>query len=276
MIKSSKELEILGNYKAEYVKTDSEVLNDLLDGGLKTDNLIVIQAPTGVGKTTVMLRLAIRALIAQKKVMYYSCGEQSAEELKTKMICMLASVPFKGYGKLDYTEEEYDKIIKTTSEFADKLENLYFGYCDNDCEAKDFDDAVQKGVSYIFIDYIGSCLAETMESQYSFMTRMASTAYRFAVNNHVCIVTAMQTNRALKAELKNSNLDVDTIDETFMADSVGPARKASICISLFEYNGHKYMVVYKNRSNGKLGHACIDFEPNTYKWVEMFDPKHGF
>ena len=276
MIKTSNDVTILTEYQAEYVKTDSDTLNELLDGGLKTDNLIVLQAPTGVGKSTVMMRLAIRALIAHKKVMYYSCGEQSVEELKTKIICMLAAVPFRGYGKLDYSEDEYNKITDAFEKYKEMFDNLYFGYCDNGVCIDDFSEAIKNGVSYIFIDYIGSCLADTLDSQYAFMTRMASDLYHYAVNKHVCIFTAMQTNRALKAELRNPQCDLDSIDETFMADSIGPARKASICLSLVEYQGQKYLTVFKNRGNGKLGHICIEFRENTYQWVEMFNPKAGF
>lgn len=264
--------------KIEYVKTDSETINEVLGGGLRTGNLIVVEAPSGAGKTTFMMRLFIRALLAHKPVAYLSIGEQDETEVFERIACM--------FYKIDYTEfietrseEDCQKINDFINEYKDLCK---ISYSDDPFanEKKEFiefmRDVNQKNIKFIFIDYLGSVLAEQLDSQYSYLTKLAAELKNRCTDNNIMIMTAMQTNRPLKSELRLETLDVTSIDETFMADSIGPARKASICMALFQWKGQYYLNVFKNRLNGKLKAIQLEFEPTTYKWIEFFNGKEGF
>ena len=271
--------------RIEYVKTDSEQLNEILGGGIRTGNLIVLEAPSGAGKTTFMMRLFIRCLLARKPVAYISIGEQDETEVFERIACM--------YCKIDYAtfidtrdEEDCEKITCFLEKFGDLI-HIY--YSDDPFEEhnvaqgepnNDFipimRDINENKVKFIFMDYLGAVLADQLDSQYSYLTKLAAGLKNRCTDNNIMIMTAMQTNRPLKAELRLDTLDVTSVDETFMADSIGPARKASICMSLFQWKGQYYLNVYKNRLNGKLKAIQMDFKPINYQWVEYFNGKEGF
>lgn len=264
--------------KIEYVKTDSDQLNEILGGGLRTGNLIVVEAPSGVGKTTFMMRLFIKALLAHKPVAYLSIGEQDETEVFERIACM--------FYKIDYTsfietrsEEDCQKIKDFINEYKDLCKISYSDdpFTNEKEEFVEFiRDVNQRNIKFIFIDYLGSVLAEQLDSQYSYLTKLAAELKNKCTEKNLMIMTAMQTNRPLKSELRSETLDVTSIDETFMADSIGPARKASICMALFQWKGQYYLNVFKNRLNGKLKAIQIEFKPTTYEWVEFFNGKEGF
>ena len=268
----------------EYVKTDSEQLNEMLGGGLRTGNLIVVQAPSGAGKTTFMMRLFIRALMAHKKVAYISIGEQDEVEVFERIACMDKKIDYANF--IDSRTEEYcEKINDFIEHFRDQV-NIYYSD-DPFCPTEDengklhYDintimrDIKEKEIKFVFMDYLGAAMADNLDSQYSYLTKLAAKLKNACTNRNIMIFTAMQTNRALKSALKDKEFDPSSIDETFMADSIGPARKASICMSLFERQGKYYLNVFKNRLNGKLGVIQFDFKPINYQWVEYFG-KEGF
>ena len=269
----------------EYVKTDSDQLNEMLGGGLRTGNLIVVQAPSGAGKTTFMMRLFIRALMAHKKVAYISIGEQDEIEVFERIACMGRKIDYANF--IDTrTSEDCDKIRDFIEHFGEQINIYYsddpFAPTEDENGKIHYDintimrDIKEKNIKFIFMDYLGASMADNLDSQYSYLTKLAAKLKNACTNRNIMIFTAMQTNRALKAELREDGFDPSSIDETFMADSIGPARKASICMSLFERQGQYYLNVFKNRLNGNLGVIQFDFKPINYEWVEFFNGKEGF
>lgn len=271
--------------RIEYVNTDSEQLNEILGGGIRTGNLIVVEAPSGAGKTTFMMRLFIRCLLARKPVAYISIGEQDETEVFERIACMYCNIDYATF--IDTRDEEdCGKITYFLEKFGDLI-HIY--YSDDPFEEHNaaqgepnnefipiMRDINENKIKFIFMDYLGAVLAEQLDSQYSYLTKLAAGLKNRCTDNNIMIMTAMQTNRPLKAELRSDTLDVTSVDETFMADSIGPARKASICMSLFQWKGQYYLNVYKNRLNGKLKAIQMDFNPTTYQWVEYFNGKEGF
>jgi len=265
----------------DVVKTDCSQLNTMIGGGLRTDNLYVLQAPSGTGKTTFMMRLAINCLKQGKKVMYISAGEQDNREIIERILCMETGIDYEKFVE-KYDDNEVKKCWN-----VDFLENLYINYSDNPFTINHstnlndmyyfLKEAEEENIKFIFFDYLGSCMADNEESNYSFLTSKAAFLKNYASNKHVCIFTAMQTNRYLLSELKKNNVDYSMLNEEFMADSVGPARKCCFGMTLVKENDKRYHLnVFKNRLNGKLGEMVLQFEPYTFRWLEYFMPKKGF
>ena len=257
-----------------YFLTDCSQLNEALGGfGIQSGNLVVVQAPTGEGKTTFMMRLAINAA-KEHKVAYISCGEQDEKELSVRFICMIRQIKYQGVQESSYTPEQV-KDLKSFAEHSEAFSNIDVFYEENDpitLSHKLADD----GYKFIFIDYLGCLLAPTQDQQYQFLTRVASALKNLATEKNIGIITAMQTNRSLLSALKDPTLDPVSVDETFMADSIGPARKATICLSWFNYKNKRYLVLYKNRFNGQKCSAVIGVDPLSYTWIEYFNPDEGF
>lgn len=254
--------------------TDSQQLNDALGGnGIESGNLVVVQAPTGEGKTTFMMRLAILAA-KEHKVAYISLGEQDLKELSVRFAKMIQHKEYKGVHKSSYDENELEET-KDFCEHSKCFNNIEIYYETTDACAT-VNTAIKDGAQFIFIDYIGCLLAEQQDQQYSFLTKVASWLKEKATEHNVSIITAMQTNRLLLKELKDPELDPVTVDESFMGDSIGPAKKATICITWFRYKKNRYLTLYKNRFNGEKLSIQVDVEPYSYKWNEYFKPESGF
>lgn len=268
----------------KWVGTDSVQLNEMLGGGLMTGNLIVVQAPSGVGKTTFMMRSFIRTLIAGEKAAYISIGEQDEREILERIACM--------YNKIDYVSffkyRSKDDVDKCQKFFDKNFDNMLIHYSDDPFEMHTdlngnetcemtaiMHDIVDNDIKFVFIDYLGAAMADRADSQYSYLTKLSGKLKNIATKHNLMIMTAMQTNRPFKTALKDSNFDLTDADESYMADSIGPVRKASVCMTLFEKDGHYRLNVFKNRLNKNLGCITMDMEPLSYKWLEYFG-KHGF
>lgn len=255
--------------------TDSDELNAALGGrGIESGNLFIVQGPTGSGKTTFLMRLAILAA-KEHKVTYISlCGEQPLEELSSRLAKMIRGKPYHGYFAEDYTEEE---LQEEEEDLAQKTswKNIEIVYEKND-PLTTLDKAVERGAEVIVIDYLGSLNTEIQEQMYSFLTSVAIALKDRATEKNIIIITAMQTNRNLDLELKNNDVDPLTVDGSFMADSIGPARIGTICLSWFKYRGKRYLTLYKNRFNGEK--VCIEMrvEPKTYRWIDVENVEAGF
>ena len=115
-------------------KTDSTTLNETLGGdGIETNNLVVLQAPTGEGKTTFMMRLAINASQQGHKVAYISLGEQSEDELQIRFICMIRSIKYRGVKAKHYTDSQQLWINEAFDDESckDILDNIDTYYDEN-------------------------------------------------------------------------------------------------------------------------------------------------
>lgn len=272
-----------GHY--DCVSTDCKELNECLCGGLRTGDLIVFEAASGCGKTTTLQRLAINSAEQCKKCMFISGGEQPAEEIVERMACMMCGYDYSEFIK-EYKDDQVENAKSKLERIIDYVdveysEDPFANYKIEDNKPYTYDmeqfilKAVNEGIQFIFFDYIGSSLPELADSTYAYYTHMATILKSWATKYHLCIVTAIQMNRAFKEAIKNDkkyhNFDPNLVDETFMADSIGPARKASVCIAYFEHNGQRYLNVFKNRLNGKckLIPVKVDETNHTYSWSEF-------
>lgn len=275
--------------KIDIVTTDSITLNEMLGGGLRTSNLIVLQAPSGIGKTTFMMRLFNNTILQKKKVAYLSIGEENEIEIAERISCMFKSLE---YDKFTATrnEEESQKVEEYLESHSD---DYYICYSDDPFEWKKvsngkgeklirdidifFEEIKKRNINFVFIDYVGAVIAPGRETLYSYLTRVCSDLKNIATDENLMIFTAMQTNKQLKFESRQKEFDFESMDETFMADSIGPARKATICMTLCNtpVPGMYYLNVFKNRLNGKKGLITLKMKPRNYAWDEMFG-KDGF
>ena len=272
--------------KVDMILTESPTLNEYLGGGLRTGNLVVLEAPSGIGKSTIMQRLFIRGLMGKKKVAYLSIGEQDQKEIAERIACMFKNIE---YDKFDIsrTDDDFDKI----EEFLENnYNNYYICYSDDPWGTVETDEetgkpertidlfiknAMRKDIHFIFIDYLGAIMPPAKETAYAYLTKVATELKTWCTDNNLMIFTAMQTNKQFKIDAHQPNFDPENMDEVYMQDSIGPARKATICLGLGKKKDNYYLNVFKNRLNGKLGLINFSIKPITYKWDELFG-KDGF
>ena len=250
----------------DVVSTDLSSLNEALGGGLRTSNLIMLQAPTGEGKTTTFVRWACLALLQGKKVFFYTINEQDKQEMLIRIKCALCRINYKSKNSNKYDEKEKERM--KSDYIKNLLKNLVLAYSENAINTSYLDKVVSMGCNYIFIDYLGNDLPNRSDETYSHLTKRAALLKNFATKNNVCIVTAMQTNRNFSKDRELQDFNPASVDESYMADSVGPARKATVCLALFNYKKEKYLKLYKNREFASTGLIKIRFEPNSLKMIE--------
>lgn len=281
----------------ETVKTDDPILDEAFGYGLSTKNLIIIQAPSGAGKTTLLMRFALNCLKARKKIAYISIGEQDRNEIFERLACMHKGINysefnryredsdvekihnfrdfFKDYINIYYTESPFDVIDITPEEFEQReIFDSVFTTEYNEI-IKDID---KKGIKFIFLDYMGSDLNDDPKvNNYIWLGKFAAGLKNNCSNKNVMVMTAMQTNKIFKGRLKDPNFRPDDADEEYMSDSIGPARKATICATFFKYKGNKYLNFFKNRLTGETPCLRLDIaEKSNYKISVYIDPEKGF
>ena len=72
----------------EIIPTGFEWLDERLGGGLHAGSLLLVQAPSGQGKTSFLLSLAMNWIRAKESVLYISAGEQTAMEIYRRLTAM--------------------------------------------------------------------------------------------------------------------------------------------------------------------------------------------
>lgn len=253
------------------VKTDSDKLNSILGGGLITNNLIIFQGPSGIGKTTILQRLSLNCIDAGEKIMYISAGEQDARELTERFCCMINGYSYSEY-VFNKDLEKKSIVLETQSKIADKI-NLVYGeeismadleYC--------LEWAKNNEINYVFLDYLGCMTADSEDGQYAYLKRVAGILKNKATGGNLCVITSMQTNRTFDIDYKSRNFDYKMANIEYMAESKGPGIKGTVCITMCRdkiQNTVLHLNVFKNRFTGQLDDVTVAVSRNTYTWKDI-------
>lgn len=278
--------------KVEVVPTSIPSLNDLIGGGLRTRNFYVLLASTGVGKTTTMMGFMLDVLESGKKVAFLSIDEEDQYEVAERVSCMHNRVRYEQLVDGSISDEDFEKVDHfITHELAENAE-IYFSRDPFVYRSEIIEEAgkpktvtyreidvilsnmKENDIKYLFIDYLGAIITEEQSKMYSRLAEYSSELKTYASEHNCMIFTSMQANRELKKAMKQPDFDVTLVDESFMADSIGPARKATVCLSLIKQKGERNTAtlnVFKNRLNGQNGHIKITIDPLSLRWDEFYD-----
>ena len=254
------------------VPTDSEALNDALNGGISTGEFYLIPSASGVGKTTILQRLTLRTLIEGYDAAFISLGEQKPETLYEGLMCMNRKKRYANYRHASNEErrEFYDKVME--SKFGKELRYKLHYYYTNDVTTKDikeiFSDIKEKGIRFVFIDYIGSNTPEG-EAGRNALKKFCEMLACTADEENICIVSPIQTNRKYDEEESKGELVPQNINASYVADSMNTVRKATVGMSFIRIRGtnEAYFNVFKGRFiDNKL--VKIYIEPYSYRWSD--------
>lgn len=284
------------------VPTDSKTLNEKLGGGLMTGQFYIFQAPSGGGKTTLLLRMFLNVIYAGHKAAYISMGEQTEKELYERLICMVTGSKYPTYLKEEneFREKKYDTFTNFLKEKVDNIylyytENPYRNYVLNEDEVKEgkkpiysndftgiMSSIINEDIQFIFVDYIGAdCPESEKENRYQQLKLYCDQLEHLADKNNKCVVSAMQMNRPFFNYLRSKDFDPDYVGSEFTADSIGAIHKVKVGISFFKCKNQdgvekQYFNVFKNRTFGDLGSVPVKILPYTYKWKEEGEEIHPF
>jgi len=118
MMTEIERLKALGNSKLIGTDTGFKNLNDKTSGFGKGD-LVIIAARPAMGKTALVLNMALRAIERNEGVAFFSL-EMPAEQLMLRLLSAKTSIPLQALRVGDLRDEQWSQLSAATSELAEK------------------------------------------------------------------------------------------------------------------------------------------------------------
>jgi len=118
MMDEIERLKALGNSKLIGVDTGFKNLNDKTSGFGKGD-LVIIAARPAMGKTALVLNMALKAIERNEGVAFFSL-EMPAEQLMLRLLSAKTSIPLQALRVGDLRDEQWSQLSAATSELAEK------------------------------------------------------------------------------------------------------------------------------------------------------------
>jgi replicative DNA helicase len=176
---------------------------DLLLGGLKRSDLVIVGARPSVGKSSFALGIARNAAMVQKmNVAFYSL-EMSAEQLAVRLLSSEANVPGDRLRLGQQTELEERRIIKATGELSEA--NIWFDDSPQltaaELRAKSRRLAGKVGLDLIIVDYLQLMQGESTsgrENRVQEISYISRTLKGLARELRVPVIALAQLSRAIE------------------------------------------------------------------------------
>jgi len=118
MMSEIERLKALGNSKLIGTDTGFKNLNDKTSGFGKGD-LVIIAARPAMGKTALVLNMALKAIERNEGVAFFSL-EMPAEQLMLRLLSAKTSIPLQALRVGDLRDEQWSQLSAATSELAEK------------------------------------------------------------------------------------------------------------------------------------------------------------
>jgi len=118
MIKEIERLKAMGNSKLIGVDTGFRNLNDKTSGFGKGD-LIIVAARPAMGKTALVLNIALKAIERGEGVAFFSL-EMPAEQLMLRMLSAKTSIPLQALRVGDLTDEQWGQLASAVDDISRK------------------------------------------------------------------------------------------------------------------------------------------------------------
>lgn len=243
--------------------TGVEVVDYLLGiDGLTQGDLVLLSAPTGVGKTTLLciMMMSMAGLYPNDKFLFIGT-EQTEKEIYSKLLSIENHISINELRK---------GHINNFKEIGD---NIYFQYFEND--KFDVIDCIEKahdeGFKFVFYDYLGAILDATNDKEWAALEMQADALKRLANKTDMIIFTATQTSNNIEELEKEPKI----YNQRFLANSKGIARKCSVCFILARNIGkdsndfNVTLDLYKNRHGEapKRVKFKLDYEFGEISWL---------
>ncbi|AGL90769.1 replicative DNA helicase [Candidatus Phytoplasma australiense] len=258
------------------IKTGFKNLDELISG-FKPNQLIILGARTGMGKTAFMLNLACN--IAKnfttnpetQKAVIFSL-EMAAEELGIRLLFSASQIPLKQLQHKNLTKNDKlqlliadDKITQLNILIDDDRNNKI-----EDIKTKCRQMKYTKGLDIVFIDYLHLLKDDQSFNTYQAISVISRELKKLASELNIPIVALSQMNRATYVrEVKSPQLtdlrDSGTIEQD--ADVVMLLHRESY-YQKPDIDPHTNLIIAKNRS-GQLGECSFNF----YKKIQRFEAK---
>lgn len=193
-------------------------------GGLTSTDLALIIAGTNLGKTTLLLNMAIAMMKKGKKILFYSL-EMSSRQLMNKLISI--------YGKFNAFNISQgvvmkDSIILTAKEFSQfPITIVHQGIITSqDVITETYNRKLRGQVDIVMLDYVQRLSDQSKENEVIRLGTIARNLKNFALANEIPIITPAQVD---KDSSKSGKIAVENV-----AWAKALADEADIALYLYE------------------------------------------
>lgn len=239
-----------------YHETTQRVRSGLRDidkvtkNGFPNKSLSVFVAPTGIGKSTIMVSMATSMYLAGEKVLYIT-GEMAEEKIAERIdanvldvnLDSLMAMPKRNYiSRMQNIAEKSAGRIIVKEYPTGSASVIHFRALMNELKIK-----AKFTPTIVFVDYLNIFASSRMkngDSSYAYIKAIAEELRGFAVEFNLPVVTATQTNRA---GVGASDYDLTEVSESMGVTHTADFIAAMISTDSLEQQGQIRLKQLKNR-----------------------------
>lgn len=253
------------------VTTGMDLLDGMMNGGMIPSNFVVIGARPGVGKSALLLSMALAAGGKGKKVLYISL-EMSDEENAQRTLAHISQISFARLIKQEQlSDKEYLRISEGMEAYG--LENIQH-YAAAICRVSDIRNLAvrlkdQGGLDMVCVDYIGLLRPEqNLGSRVNEISQITRDLKALAMELGVVVVAAAQLNRdnakfnrrPVLSDLRESgSIEQDANVVIFVHDDGTPPD---------EYGGKRMELIIAKNRQGQRGIIRVVFRGSVMRFAE--------
>lgn len=253
--------------------TGFKSIDEGLGGGISAGETSCFLGLSNSGKSLLLAHCSIRNMLRGKKVLYLSL---EMNELKTakRFDSMLSGVNIRHLmqNKLEVIKELNSRVEGDLDKKKLIIKQFPAASMDMNLLRSYYSQLVLNGFipSLVIIDYLGE-FANIPNVKLHESREILSKAIRsFSIENNVCVMTALQSNRTGKTVLKENGV----LDEENIGDSYGSIRPFDLCISINQSQEEKQLNIlrlftFKVRDGASKYFVYLKQDPETLSYHEI-------
>lgn len=228
----SDELDFLLSDMPEYIPTGIPELDSALGGGLLEQSYNIILAETNIGKTTIMLNLALNAMRRNESVIYLTF-EETKQAILSRLIQNILKIKMSDVSKInEYQKNLVKNIIKNVIVVSEPSSSV---------STTDFFKMISThDHSVVFIDYYTHFKKNPKNDVLQELTKISTDLSNYAKQNDKIVWSAAQARResfGKKPSLADAGASIDSVR---LADVVIGASKGE---TVNDGTDNKYQVI---------------------------------
>jgi replicative DNA helicase len=253
-------------------------------GGLKRGEVGAYMGLSGTGKSVMLVKSAVRNIVRGKKVLYLSL-EMSEDGIARRFDSQLARMDMRNL------INNRDSVIKSVKEYVSEdidkrklvIKQFAAGTLDMPALRAYVSQLRLQGFTpdVICLDYVGELKDYENVKVYESRQRLVRELRGLAMEEKICIMTALQANRRGREQVQSTGV----MDDDALGDSYGQARPLDLIISINigtqdKEGGIGQLFVVKNRDGEsrktiyiKKEDDCLDFKVITTQEYQMIYQK---
>jgi len=262
--------------------------------GFRVKELVVLTAPSNVGKSLITNEIMYRFLEAGE-VCGYICLEEGTKESIQRLIAKRCGVnynKFKEHPLSVTTKEKIEGAYKWLTEERSAFFLDHFGSLQiNDLMNKIKSFVFANKVRYLLVDHLSMIFSGSMaENERREVDLLMTHLAAFCAANEVCIIAVSHLNRSIAMDFKPPKMKDGSEPQSWWVPVTKEAMRSSSSLEQLSWTvlglepqllaskerGHVRLTVLKNRTHGYLG-ICDEFiiDDNSGE-VVLFDNGMGF